>query len=759
MLNLRLSNRPPWWLIVQMLLVLFTALSACMKAPEPPSAGPKEVPPAPLTNDAEHRHADHPEQDKKDDEARSPRPNQLDGLALYESHCLSCHGNIDESSVDEPNLSAIKAAFLSIDLMRMSGISLTDAELDAIAFAIQKARGEIPEEGGDPEFDPTPVDTDQASGFELYQKNCQACHGMLEESTVKSRPASAIRNALAEVGQMSAIKLSDRQIEAIATVLRDDKIGVFGCEQQGSDVVAEPIRPLSRLEYRNTLESLFGRYGVMDEIRIELAAIPKQSASQKFDNIGLTLSQDHFRQYQTVAIKLSRMLLDRSEFVEEAFGDSACIQSEQLSDTCLNHFLSNYAYRLSRRPMEAADREVYQSLRRPEADGLALNARQQAQALLQSMLVSADFVFHLYVRGESAGANSDLMTLTSYELASRLSYALWASPPDQQLYELARSSTILDDAVFRTQVDRMLADPKARRHNAAFFEQWLGLKPNAQINLSPVILDGLQVNQSLLDEIGSEAADFVNWVIFDQSGGLEMLLSSDFAQPKSELYRQIIDSQNASSEQRPGLLWRLILSHSTFQNERNLIHSGKIIRENLLCESLPLPTDEQTAELISDATKTSFKSLSARKEIEKKTAPAACSGCHAKINPLAFASANAYDSIGRFITEERRIDDNGTINRFPVDTSVSDPHIDAAGEASVDGPLQMAKALASSKRLSACLVQSRYSALMGRKIQPEHNQDACNLQRSFDRIHDGKSFLDMLSAMLGPEFKLRKPLR
>ncbi len=725
-----------------------------------PNAPERQPPPAiPLSNDAEHRHADHPDKQKAEDAAKKPRPSTLDGLTLYTNNCQSCHGPISESSIQDPSLASIKAALLSVELMKLSKIELTDVELDAISFAITEQRGGSPAHPIDNVFDPAPVDSESLSGFELYQKNCQACHGMLADSAVKGRSSSSIKAALSSVAQMSAIRLSDDQIAGIAEALRDDKLGVFGCEENQDDFVADAIRPLSRLEYKNTIEELFGRYGVMERIQVELAAIPQQSARQKFDTVGLSLSQDHFRQYQQVAQKVADQVFEQSDFVVEAFAQPECLQGDRLNEACFDYFLNRYAYKILRRPVESSDRRVFEVIRTAEADAPALTAKQQGKALLKAMLLSPDFVFHLYIRGDAVAGRSDLVSLTSYELASRLSYALWASPPDDSLYAKAKSGSILNDETFKNEVARLLSDDKAKRHNAAFFDQWLGLSPNAQINISSEILAGLVVDPKLLAEVSAEAQDFVNWIVFEQKAGLNELLSSDFSRPRSELYRQIIAGMQSAKVERPGLLWRLILSHSTFQSERNLIHSGKIIRENLLCETLPLPTDEATAELISDATNESLRSISARQEIERKTSAAACSGCHAKINPLAFASANAYDSIGRFIEEELRIGENGQINRFPVDTLVQDPHIDNPGEQAVQGPMQLANALADSKRLSACLVQSRYSAMMGRRIQPQRNQDACSLQRGFDKIYNGASYIEMLTALFGPEFKLRKPAR
>ncbi|MFW7379149.1 MAG: DUF1592 domain-containing protein [Oligoflexus sp.] len=616
-------------------------------------------------------------------------------------------------------------------------------------------RASIDPDGVHKHRDILPLENDAIlSGGDLYQRYCQACHGMLDESSKKGRSFAAIKQAIKDIPDMRGLELNDPMIRAIAEALSSENATVFACDSKdGAMPIAEDtIRPLSKSQYANTLRDLFRTYISLDAIALDVESIPlPQDKKNPFDNVGVFVSQDHFRAYSAIARRLSEQLIANANFINASFGAASCLEGQNLSRQCVQSFAANMGKKIHRRLLTQGDMDTWMGLVSDET-----NAREEAMLILSSSLLSGDFLFHMTAYGRQVSeSDPGLFELSAFELASRLSYALWGTMPDDELFRLAETGDLKEEAVLNQQIDRLLMHPKAREHNARFYSQWLQLKSNLPLNIPEQLLDGLRIDDSLKNDIEQEAMDFVNAITFEQKGNYTDLLTSGENFAQSANYRSILG--NGGAEERPGLLWRIILSGSTFTSHRNLIHSGLLLRERLLCETLPQPPPS-LAEEVQQAVDQEFSMLSTRDEVAKKTEAPSCAGCHTKINPLAFAGANHYDWIGRYITSERRLLKNGEIASFPVNGKVDDPSIAAMGEQPVDGPAQLAEAIAMSNKGPACLIQKRYAAMMGREVKADAERDGCVLKRSYDAmlVDPEASLLDMLKALLGPELNYRR---
>jgi hypothetical protein len=591
------------------------------------------------------------------------------------------------------------------------------------------------------------------SGGQLYSQNCQVCHGILGSSEKKGRSKANILAAMQRVPEMQSIRLEDKQVQAISDALAEvNDDAVFSCGVDEIIVPAESVKPLSRTQYRNTLNQLFGRYGVMDRIKLDLDSIPVPTDKYNtFDNFNVMLRQGHFDSYWSIARKLSEDLVGNRSFAQDAFGNPACLDAADLSQTCLATFYKDLGLRIYRRPLQASDRSLLERHIGPD-----MTAREEAKAILATMLLSGDFSYHMQIYGQQPKpSDPGLIELSAYELASRLSYALWESMPDSKLFDLAASGQLKDEAVLSKQIDLMLSDEKARVANARFFTEWLQLKTNVSFTVPEQLLGNIRLEEGLKSDIKTEAESFVNQIVFTQRGGYEDLLKDSSTFAKSPTFQSLLG--NPKPEERPGLLWRIVMSGSNFSKERNLIHSGKIIRERLLCDVLPpIPTNLNAQ--IQEAGSKIQPDRPLREEITQKTEPAQCSGCHIRINPLAFAGANNYDWIGRYISEERRLQSDGSIQAFPVNNRVENPAIDVIREKPLAGPSELASAIAQSQKGPACLIEKRYTAFLGRPASPESMRDGCAMNRAYNALMgspDG-SVIDMLKALLGPEIRYRR---
>ena len=263
-----------------------------------------------------------------------------------------------------------------------------------------------------------------------------------------------------------------------------------------------------------------------------------------------------------------------------------------------------------------------------------------------AMMGSLDF---LYLREEGG-------ELSSHALASRLSYFLWSTMPDAELFALAKSGKLKESAVLKAQVARMLADPRADRFSDSFTDQWLALNtlgtmpPDAKSRdyriyyramLEPAMLEetrqyfrhALRENRSVREFIDSDYS-FIN-------AGLADLYGIPFTGDKDEFVRVTFPS----TAHRGGLMGHAsILTLSANGVDTSPVVRGVWVLKNLLGTPPPPPPKEVPA-LVPDLNG----ATTIRQLLEKHRSDASCMECHRQIDPAGFA-LEAYDPIGRFRT-------------------------------------------------------------------------------------------------------------
>ena len=188
-----------------------------------------------------------------------------------------------------------------------------------------------------------------------------------------------------------------------------------------------------------------------------------------------------------------------------------------------------------------------------------------------------------------------------------------------------------------------------RKLKCKFYTEWLELDEILNYSPSEKLLEGMSADVDLGEEILREAQQFVNEVTFTERAGYQELLNSEANFSNSQTYTNILEQAG----ERPGILWRLILAGSRFSDKRDLIHSGLIIRRHLLCENLPSPPAD-LADEVQNTVDRQLTNMSSRRQVEIKT-ESSSKNANTKINPIAFANANHYDSLGRFIEESFEI--------------------------------------------------------------------------------------------------------
>jgi len=290
--------------------------------------------------------------------------------------------------------------------------------------------------------------------------------------------------------------------------------------------------------------------------------------------------------------------------------------------------------------------------------------RKAIQALLARILVAPQFLYRVeQVEGSSLvkkvsynpEINSEIKPLTNWEMASRLSYFLWSSIPDEELRRAANAGELTDTQGIQRQVKRMLADPKARRLSTEFFGQWLGFYHFDQykgVDSSRFA----EFTDDVKDAMYDEAVSFFEHVIRKERPIREILfadytfLNKDLAQfygikkeVKSKEQVELVEGANAFHR---GGLFRLgaVLTVTSAPLRTSPVKRGDWILRRILGTPTPPPPADAGSLPADDK---QFGGLTLKAKLEQHKRNATCANCHTRIDPLGF-SLERYDPTGRW---------------------------------------------------------------------------------------------------------------
>jgi hypothetical protein len=276
------------------------------------------------------------------------------------------------------------------------------------------------------------------------------------------------------------------------------------------------------------------------------------------------------------------------------------------------------------------------------------------QRALERVLVSPQFLFR--VEQESAGAApQSVYRISDFELASRLSFFLWSSIPDDELLDAAAAGTLRKPDILRRQVTRMLADSRSRSLVTNFAAQWLFLRDVE--TKEPDVYLFRDFDESVRAAFVRETDLFLDSILRENRSVLE-LLTADYTFVNETLakhygiphitgshFRRVTLPKDSP---RRGLLGQgSILSITSYSTRTSAVLRGKYVLENLLASAPPPPP----ADVPSLNTERSGKPLSMKEAMQAHRASPGCAGCHAKMDPIGFALEN-FDALGRWRAEE-----------------------------------------------------------------------------------------------------------
>jgi hypothetical protein len=501
----------------------------------------------------------------------------------------------------------------------------------------------------------------------------------------------------------------------------------MGAACQGGDSGPSPLRRLTRIEYLNTVRDLFGSAPADLDLPEEEQALGFRNSAE-----SRSVSELLAGRWVTAAEKLSAAAVSKLPALV------ACDPAKDGEATCLDRFLDGFGKRAWRRPLEAAERtNLKQAFSEGKGQGTTGGTFADGiQAVIQVLLLSPQFMYRIE-RGQPTSGNGP-QKLTGWETATRLSYLLWGSTPDEQLLAAAEASKLGTPAEVAVQADRMLKDPRAQEMLAGFADQWLQLEDLHTLQKDATIHP--RFDEALRGPMRAETQALLSEVIWKGAAGpdgqLATLLSAPFTYVDATLARYYGFTGVTGSgpqkvmlpeKQRAGLLTHaglMALLGVPDDSLTSLVFRGRFVRERILCQDIPDPPADAA-----DMSPPFTPQTTAREWSEARQKTAGCGACHAKMDPIGFGLEN-FDGAGLWRDTDRGkpVDARGEL----IDSDVDGPY---------NGPIELAHKLAGSRQVSDCLVTQWFRYGTGRR---EGDRDTCSLDRLKQAFVAGKGDLRQL---------------
>jgi hypothetical protein len=492
-------------------------------------------------------------------------------------------------------------------------------------------------------------------------------------------------------------------------------------------------RRLNRFEYNNTVRDLLGDQTAPAD------AFPTEERRNGFDNnaVALQISPTLVEQYMNAAEALSAAAVANMPSL------LPCDPVKDGEDACAQSFIASFGAKAFRHPLSAA--ESARLFAAFDAGRKLTDFKTGVQLVIETALQSPQFLYRVEF-GTPPQAGETVVKPTSFEMASRLSYLLWQSMPDDELRTAAQQNKLATDDLIFAQVDRMMKDPKARQVVAHFNELWFHLDQYDGLEKDKAVFSAFTPEIATL--MAEESHRFLDNVIWDGAGSLGAVLTAPYTFLNATLagYYGVpgvtgdaFVRVDLDPNQRAGLLTQGgLLSVLAKSNQTAPVHRGKFVREQLLCDELPPPPPDiviKPPELSA--------TLSTRERFAAHSSNAACVGCHQLMDPIGLTFEN-YDGAGRFRTTEngKAIDVTGEITQSDV-------------TGSFQGVAGLAQKLATSQKVKSCMARSWFRYAYGRA---ETDADACTLAEVEKKFQEsGYKITSLVAALAQTDAFLYRP--
>ena len=327
------------------------------------------------------------------------------------------------------------------------------------------------------------------------------------------------------------------------------------------------------------------------------------------------------------------------------------------AEDCARAILGSFARRAFRRPVEREELDRYIELGR----NVMLEGESFERAIevcVQAILVSPHFLFRVEMDAEPENPQA-IHPINEFELASRLSYFLWSSTPDEELLQLAGKNALRNSNTLRLQVERMLKDPKAQSFIESFSGQWLQTRNLKQMTPDPKLFPSF--DEKLREAMRQETELFFGEIVKGNHSILD-LLDADFTFVNERLAKHYglpgvrgekFQRVKLDGQKRAGVLTQAsILTLTSNPTRTSPVKRGKWVLENIL-GTPPPPPPPNVEELKTDEQSVLKGSL--RQRMEQHRENPSCASCHKSMDPLGFGFEN-FDAIGAWRTQDGKFE-------------------------------------------------------------------------------------------------------
>lgn len=487
---------------------------------------------------------------------------------------------------------------------------------------------------------------------------------------------------------------------------------------------------LTKVEYDNTIRDLVG--------------LSTQPSSMLAPDTTGSVDQRAWDGYQAAADAVSAAILGDAAARQKALG---CATTGGDDTACVTSFVSSFGARAFRRPLTTAESAKFVAMYTNRASLTATGTTDEAvQLILRSFLLSPSFLTKAEL---SETAEGNLVALSPYEVATRLSYMLWSSMPDQELFDAAKNGALADQAGVLEQARRMVADPKARGMVAAFHGAYAKMGEGTRwvgYNRDPRYYP--KFSAALVPTLSDETAKFFDYTVFDAGGSFRDLLTSTVGFVNASTaplygvsgsFGNDLVKVELDPATRPGVFTRagFLTAYSLYDRSSPILR-GAFLQKQVLCTDIGAPPPNAASTPVPNDPSL----VTNRARTDAQTAGAECKGCHhTLINPTGFA-LETFDALGQIQTQEHD-------TAAAIDSTASVP-LNDSNVVEVKGPADLMNAIADSPEARACYAKRWIEYAYQRAATPE---DYCTVDALATKLTDtGYKVTDLIADLTQSQY-------
>jgi len=481
------------------------------------------------------------------------------------------------------------------------------------------------------------------------------------------------------------------------------------CTSQTLQPTSAPIRRLTRNEFNNTVAELLG------DTTSPATNLPPEVLGNGFSNDAAqqTVSADLVSGYNDVAADIASRAVQATS-LSKLLPCAANATSSASQDSCAQTFINSWVPKAYRRPLAAGEADALLTLEKSVTSADTFSSG--IAAVIEAVLQSPDFLYRPEF-GAPDPMQPNLRRPTGDEMATRLSYLFWGSPPDDALRAAAANGELVTSEGILKNAKRLLESDKAHNVVKFFFDSLLPITTLTDQTRDP------QKYPNFSPQMGAymrtETEKFLDNEIFVENGTIQSIFTANYTfvnEPLAKFYGMSgvtgtsFQKVQLDPTKRRGLLTQgAIMTGTTVTNSTNPVLRGSFILNKLMCMNISLPSDPAVLALV--AVPLDVTGATARDRYTAHSQQSLCQGCHRLIDPVGFALEN-YDAVGQYRTTE---------NNVTIDASGKLP----GATNTVTGAVELAQQLADSTLAQQCFAQHWVEYGYGRTLNGTNAEDNC----------------------------------